>query len=77
MPGTEDFVPPAALTEDEYFDDRWIAGSMAIANYGCGHHYLLVVTGEERGQVWFDGRARRRRHPAGNRLPDLVRAMAH
>jgi len=32
-------------------------GSFPICHAGCALRYWLVVTGEERGHVWFDGRA--------------------
>jgi len=41
----------------EYFGKRHIQGSMRIVNYGCEGYYLLVVTGPERGNMWFDDRA--------------------
>ncbi len=29
---------------------------MRIVNDGCELYYLLIVTGSERGNVWYDGR---------------------
>ncbi len=49
--------PPGVMTEDEYFDERWTTGSLVIAEIGCGAFHRLVITGEARGQVWFDDRA--------------------
>lgn len=51
-------APPAggALTEHEYLDDRWTAGSLVVADTGCGCVCRLVVTGPARGQVWCDNR---------------------
>jgi hypothetical protein len=45
------------LTEEEYFGDRWTAGSMVITEYGCSAFHRLVITGPARGQLWFDDRA--------------------
>jgi hypothetical protein len=45
------------LSEDDYFDSRWIEGSVAISEGGCGYYDRLVVTGAARGQVWVDLRA--------------------
>ena len=41
-----------------YYDPALFRGSMRIVNIGCEGYYLLVVTGEERGNVWVDDRAR-------------------
>ncbi len=32
-------------------------GALAICHYGCGMMFCLVVTGDERGNVWLDDRA--------------------
>jgi hypothetical protein len=42
------------MSEDEYFDLRWTAGSLIIAEFGCGAFHRLIVSGPARGQVWFD-----------------------
>jgi SMI1 / KNR4 family (SUKH-1) len=56
--GSDRPVPAAGtLSEDDYFDPRWTAGSMVIAHHGCGAFYRLVLTGPARGQIWFDDRA--------------------
>jgi SMI1 / KNR4 family (SUKH-1) len=39
-----------------YFDQKFIQGSIAIAEYGCGIQARLVITGEERGNIWIDDR---------------------
>ena len=57
VPQPEVPKPVGMMTEDEYFDDRWISGSLIIAEFGCGAFHRLVVTGPSRGQVWFDDRA--------------------
>ncbi|MEU1591074.1 SMI1/KNR4 family protein [Micromonospora sp. NPDC005710] len=49
--------PGDMMTEDEYFDERWTAGSLVIAEFGCGAFHRLIITGPTRGQVWFDDRA--------------------
>ncbi len=45
------------VTDDEYFDPKWSTGSLIIAEFGCGAFFRLVMSGEARGQVWFDDRA--------------------
>lgn len=45
------------MSEDEYFDARWVAGSMVICEFGCGAYCRLVLTGPARGGVWLDGRS--------------------
>jgi hypothetical protein len=44
------------LTEEDYFDSKWINGTINLANYGCGISILLVVNGKEHGHVWVDDR---------------------
>jgi hypothetical protein len=45
------------VPDDLYFDQRWITGSVKLCHFGCGAYFRLVVTGPERGRVWFDDRA--------------------
>lgn len=40
-----------------YFGNYWTQGAMVICHFGCGAYFLLVVSGPERGQIWFDDRA--------------------
>jgi len=40
-----------------YMNVSHISGTLQIAHYGHGCTYLLVVTGPEVGNIWFDGRA--------------------
>lgn len=46
-----------AITEEEYFEDYRIQGTLTLAHEGCGYYQLLVVSGAERGHVWADARA--------------------
>ncbi len=39
-----------------YFSTDHIKGSICICDLGCGDLLLLVVKGEEAGNVWYDGR---------------------
>ncbi|MFP5043134.1 SMI1/KNR4 family protein, partial [Parasediminibacterium sp. JCM 36343] len=43
--------------EEEYFSNKHITGSIRICHYGCAIYYLLVVTGNNTGQIWVDDRA--------------------
>jgi hypothetical protein len=42
--------------EEEYFSNKHIAGSMRICHYGCAIYYLLVITGNEKVNIWADDR---------------------
>ncbi len=37
------------MTEDRAYPDD---GLLPIAHIGCGHMWMLVVTGPERGNIW-------------------------
>lgn len=39
---------------EDSFDPCWLAGTLILAEFGCGANYRLVVTGPARGQVRFD-----------------------
>ena len=43
--------------EENYFSNNHIKGSMRICHYGCAIYFLLVVTGNNAGQIWVDDRA--------------------
>jgi hypothetical protein len=43
--------------EEEYYSNRHVTGSIRICHYGCAIYYLLVVTGDEKGNIWVDDRA--------------------
>lgn len=60
FPHTTDFQPwpdvkscPLHRESDDY-DPCWLAGTIALDEFGCGAFYRLVVTGPASGQVWFD-----------------------
>ncbi|MFK7905348.1 MAG: DUF4844 domain-containing protein [Chitinophagales bacterium] len=42
-----------------YYKDELTYGSIYISNYGCGLRFLFIISGEEKGNIWFDGRADR------------------
>lgn len=54
---TSPWNPYDELGEDEYLDQRWVAGTLIVCEFGCAAFHRLVVTGPARGQVWFDDRA--------------------
>lgn len=59
FPLTEYFNPcdeDDNLTDDDFFDDRYICGSIVLSHQGCGYYDRLVITGPQAGQVWSDGR---------------------
>jgi SMI1 / KNR4 family (SUKH-1) len=45
------------VTPDAYLDNKFIKGTIAIAHYGHGIFALLVILGEQRGNIWIDDRA--------------------
>ncbi|MFF3109911.1 SMI1/KNR4 family protein [Kitasatospora sp. NPDC057904] len=61
----EDFEDPAAFRaalaawndEAEAIEDARTAGAVCLTENGCGFATWLVVTGPDRGTMWFDGRA--------------------
>ncbi len=40
----------------EYFSKDIDKGSIDVCEYGCALRFKLIVTGEERGNIWFDER---------------------
>ncbi|HLP91298.1 MAG TPA: SMI1/KNR4 family protein [Nostocaceae cyanobacterium] len=44
------------LPVNEYLDNKLLQGALTIANYGCGIYALLVITGDQKGQIWIDDR---------------------
>jgi hypothetical protein len=40
-----------------YMDVAHIQGCLEICHFGHGCTFLLVISGSERGNIWFDGRA--------------------
>lgn len=53
----EDFF--SSVFDKQYYQDNLKQGSMYISEYGCALKFLLVITGRERGKIWFDQRADR------------------
>ncbi|MCC5607233.1 SMI1/KNR4 family protein [Nostoc sp. CHAB 5834] len=47
-----DFV----TNNNNYFDNKFIQGTLNITNYGCGIYAMLIVTGEQSGKIWIDDR---------------------
>lgn len=45
--------------ENRLYEELWNnqTGCLYICDYGCALRFFLVVTGEAKGQVWFDGTA--------------------
>ncbi len=43
------------VTENEVdtFEIDKLTGVLFLSNYGCGHNYILVIKGEQKGTVWF------------------------
>lgn len=42
--------------DDWYFSGHFVNGAIPICHEGCGYYNLLVVTGENSGTMWIDGR---------------------
>jgi hypothetical protein len=43
--------------QDEYWSSRHVTGAIPICEHGCNLRECLIVTGPERGNIWFDDRA--------------------
>jgi hypothetical protein len=43
--------------QEDYWDSRHVAGALPICHLGCNLRQCLIVTGPERGNIWFDDRA--------------------
>jgi SMI1 / KNR4 family (SUKH-1) len=43
--------------ENEYFANSHITGSLRICDYGCAVYFLLIISGNEKGNIWIDDRA--------------------
>ena len=50
-------LPLDKAVVDAYISTAHIAGSLQISHFGHGCTFLLVVNGNEKGHIWFDGRA--------------------
>ncbi len=46
----------ADSASNPYFDNKFVQGAITIAHYGCGIYAMLVVTGEQHGNIWIDDR---------------------
>ncbi|MFH7027875.1 MAG: SMI1/KNR4 family protein [Heteroscytonema crispum UTEX LB 1556] len=46
----------SAINYNPYFDNKLVQGTLTIAHYGCGIYAMLVITGEQRGNIWIDDR---------------------
>ncbi len=44
------------VNNDAYLDNKLIQGTLTITNYGCGIYAMLVITGEQSGNIWIDDR---------------------
>lgn len=55
-PTSEAYLLWLARWEDAYFHPSRTAGAAALAHFGCGALWLLVVSGPHRGSIWFDDR---------------------
>lgn len=44
------------ILRGNYFSTKHISGSICFCDLGGGDLFLLVVTGKEAGNVWYDGR---------------------
>jgi hypothetical protein len=44
------------LYTEEYFSNELVNGSIYLANYGCALRYLIIVSGKDKGNIWFDRR---------------------
>lgn len=53
FPHPANWDPPPGDQPDDYEEARWVTGSLALAEFGCGAFYRLVLND---GQVWFDDR---------------------
>lgn len=42
--------------QDEYDDVKWCDGMLRICHEGCGYFINIVITGQQRGHLWVDGR---------------------
>lgn len=41
---------------EQYCKDELTYGSIYITEYGCALRFLLIITGDEKGNIWFDQR---------------------
>jgi hypothetical protein len=43
--------------DEQFHSPYYSRGSLMICDYGCGIVFRLIVTGDERGNIWLDDRA--------------------
>lgn len=53
----EDFFQ--RIYSNNYYHEKHNEGSLYICDYGCALRFYLVVSGKEKGNIWFDQRADR------------------
>ena len=53
---SEDIEGDIDFQQDEYDDVKWCDGMLRICHEGCGYFINIVISGEQRGHLWLDGR---------------------
>ena len=43
--------------QDVYWSSRHVTGAIPICEHGCNLRECLIISGQERGNIWFDDRA--------------------
>ncbi|PWV94438.1 hypothetical protein DFQ01_1303 [Paenibacillus cellulosilyticus] len=56
FPYTDKWEPRSNNEHDNYdVLKQSLSGTLALSHEGCGYYTLLIVSGEERGNIWLDG----------------------